>query len=186
MSSPSNLPDPFIPASQWTQGEGIDDLKMHRRVDEPLDELAQWLQGWSTQFASFFARLTIGTALPGGSANQIPFNDVRYDTANAWTVAGGGGSGAFYTTPWGGQFISGCQLSQDSPASQMEAVLAFSDGTTFAGQQKASATGISSGTSVPRRLAAGTEIFAWSPFAFTPDVSAGFIANYLFVQQVGW
>ena len=186
MTTPNNLPDPYIPVSQWTQGEALDDLKMHRRTDEKFDELAGWLQGWSTQFASFFVRLTTAGALPGTSVNSIPFNDVRYDTASGWSPPGGGGSGAFYSIPWNGQYLCGTQLTQNSPASQMEAVLAFSDGTTFGGAQKASATGISSGVSLPRRLTAGTQVFVWSPFAYTPDVSAGFIGNYLFVQQIGW
>lgn len=186
MSAP-NLPNPYIPSTQWTLGEGLDDLKMHRRVDEPLDYLAQqFLQSWSTQWASFFVRLSSGTAIPATAANSVPFNVPVIDTANAWTPPGGGFTNAFYTIPWDGQYISGFQLTQNSPTSQMQGVINFSDGVLVQSPLKNSVTGISTGISIPRRLTAGTTIFVWSEFAFTPDVTASFIANYFFVQQIGW
>lgn len=183
MSSP-NIQNPFLPASQWTQGEPIDDLIMHRRTDEQFDVLAAYIRQWSRQWASCWARMTVpGVSVVAGA--QVPFDQVRIDNASKFTP-GIGTAGGFYTTPWAGQYICGFQITQNGTASQMAGDLNLSDGRIIGTPVKASATSQSVGLSMPLRIAAGIEVFVTSTFALVPEVAAGYSANYMFVQQVGW
>lgn len=79
------LPDPLLAASQWHQGEPLNDVKLHQRIDLPLNQLADVAQAHGSNWVSFRASqtgATTGSATLG--ANYIAWTTIIEDTHNGW------------------------------------------------------------------------------------------------------
>lgn len=79
-----DLPYPFLENTQWHKGEPINDVKLHQRIDGPLEDLGQvarthshnWVSFRGTKSGTITGSATLGAAL-------IPWTIVE-DTHNGW------------------------------------------------------------------------------------------------------
>lgn len=103
------LPDPLLAASQWHQGEPLNDVKLHQRVDLPLNQLADVAQGHGSNWASFRASrtgATTGSTTLG--SNYIPWTVIE-DTHNGWQALDNS-----YHTPVNGRYLISAQFVQST------------------------------------------------------------------------
>lgn len=170
-----NISDPYLPSSQWLQGEGVDNTKLHQRVDVPLDALGVIDRAWGQQFDYFFGAY-YGGALTAGA--NIPFTALS-DTAGGWdTVADD------YVIQNSGMFLIGGQI-RTGTASTLQAVVSHG-ATDYTGPKRASGTNVSAGVAVPIRAIAGDLITFSAVGAVTFDTTATYIANWFYVVGIGW
>lgn len=97
----SRVPNPLIPASQWTDGEPMDELKLHERVDVPLETLGGILRTMNGDLASFYGTLAPG--IPSVSANTNISWTAQIDTAGGYVAP-------FYTPDTSGLYLIAINL----------------------------------------------------------------------------
>lgn len=106
--SGTRVPYPFTGLSltspgQWTRGEPLDDIKLHQRIDVPLDSLGGYQRSWGSDFAVFVGSLSAGTAI---AANTNINWTIWEDTALLWDYVGG--THSLSPTSDGLYLFSGC------------------------------------------------------------------------------
>jgi len=80
-----SLPDPLLAGTQWHKGEPINDVKLHQRIDLPLNQLGDVARVHGSNWVSFRATktgATTGSATVG--AAYIPWTTIVEDTHNGW------------------------------------------------------------------------------------------------------
>lgn len=170
-----NIPTPYIPSAQWALGESIDNTKWHQRFDTPMDALGNIDRTWGQQWGGFFG-VYYGSSLTAGQS--IPVTPL-IDTAGGWDSVA-----IDYVIPNNGQYLIGGQCRNGS-ASALTANI--TDGArTWSSPLRASGTNISAGVGVPIRAIAGDLITFFATQAVTFDTTATYIANWMYVYQVGW
>jgi hypothetical protein len=123
-----SLPFPFLPNSQWQDGEPINDVRLHQRVDEPLETLGQVARNHGTNWVSFRGSKT-GAITGSGTlgAALIPWTVIE-DTHNGWQPLD-----SSWHVPINARYLISCQIAQSTSVSGVNLWLA--GGTDAAGGQ---------------------------------------------------
>lgn len=111
-----SLPDPFLASSQWHAGEPINDVKLHQRIDTPLNTLADVAQGHGSNWVSF--RATRSGATAGSTtlgANYIPWDTIVEDSHNGWQSLD-----STFHTPVNGRYLISASFIQSTSVSGMQ------------------------------------------------------------------
>lgn len=111
------LPYPLLGGSQWRTGMAINDVKLHQKIDGPLEQMGGVARTWGQSLASFSGAHD-GTAIVGSAtwATQlIGMTTVTVDTQNGWDPAA-----SAYTPPTSGLYLlSACICQSTSVAFQL-------------------------------------------------------------------
>lgn len=190
--------DPMFGATpgQWTHGEPVDDLKLHRRIDLPLEELGGIVRTWDSDLDYFYGVLNNGDAIPAGAAAGtgpfIPFRPIQ-DTAgpsiNNATPGWLAGGNNLYFTPSDGMYLISFMVCDGTARANQFYVLDHYASSAAPGH------GIYS-TGFQPNIAQGGDGFGvveWLPkltqIGVTASIAtnvAGIGNNWLFIQQLTW
>lgn len=177
----SRVPNPLIEASPWVHGEALDELKLHQRIDDPLETLGGIVRTFNTDLASFYGVLGLSTAVAANTA--IPWIG-ELDTAGCY-------SAPFFIADSAGLYLIAINLSFGSPsvAGSCGLMRSTAGGPVYTDPQAPlSHDGALTNNGGPRvgfpiHLQAGDELTVQSTVGFT--VAAVGI-NWWFVQQLTW
>jgi hypothetical protein len=107
------LPNPFLQGTQWQHGEPINDVKLHQRIDEPLNNLALPVQSHGKNWPSFLGVKTGSITLSAGLGvgAEIPWTVVE-DTHSGWNSLLN-----FWTPPINGRYMITLSVAQSTAVS---------------------------------------------------------------------
>jgi hypothetical protein len=105
------IPYPFLFGSQWHHGEPINDVKLHQRIDEPLERLGLVARTHGAGWASFRGSRTGSTTGGTLGTSPIPFTVVE-DTHNGWSTLQN-----CYNVPVNGRYLISASFAQSTVVS---------------------------------------------------------------------
>ena len=94
---------------QWRDGEPLDDIKLHQRIDIPLEYLGGKQRSWGSDMATFVGEVGAGGGLT--AATNIAFTP-QTDTAQGWDAVNNR-----YVIPYDGYYMISCGLAYTTSAS---------------------------------------------------------------------
>lgn len=176
----SPIVTPVTGTGQWTDGEAISDLLLHRRIDPPLDTLGAIGRSFGPELDRFRAVCPVSTAVTAGASP--PFV-VEEDTAAAFN-----GTAQQYVVPHDGVYLISAAMQPGSAAiaGTLNVTSSLTGMTGFFSYSMGGTAGTGQGPQIalPLRLKKGDTIGIVVNVAFTTSTIAG--TNFLMINQLTW
>lgn len=184
------LVTPTTGTGQWTQGEELDDLILHRRLDLPLEQLGSVARTWNQDLDSFYGAVPPSTVMGIGPVPFVPISNSIGAASAALATPGWDAVNDLFQIRYAGVYQISWSL-VDTAGTAFRATMDLNgSGVLFPhsqqidlGRSTTSATGGTSGM-IAKYLDAGSAIQAFVLTAITAPSSG--VWNWLNVQQLTW